>query len=115
MGRGWGADVVTRKLYSVEKNPQFTSVLQQGFYPSVEAPFPGLVFPVIWGWPETPFSFFHKIKGTLFIFTNNLIELDMLSMSTISSYWLVVGRGQGSAKRLPMYDSPTGKNDLVKM
>ena len=36
------------------------------------------------GWPKGPFRFFHKIKDTFFIFTNNFIDLDILSMSAIS-------------------------------
>ena len=36
------------------------------------------------GWPKSPFSFFHKIKDTLFIFTNNFIDLDILSVLAIS-------------------------------
>ena len=47
------------------------------------------------GWPKPPFSFFHKIKDTSFIFTSNFIDLDILSMSAISCYWVLVGRGQG--------------------
>ena len=38
--------------------------------------------------------FSHKIKDTFFIFINNFIDLDILSMSAISCYWLLVGRGQ---------------------
>ena len=41
--------------------------------------------------------------------------MDILSMLAISHYWLLVGRGQGAAKRLPMHDSPTAKNYLAKM
>ena len=47
------------------------------------------------GWPKSPFSFFSKIKETFFIFTNNFVDLDILSMSAISCYWLLVPRGQG--------------------
>ena len=50
---------------------------------------------VILGWPKSPFSFFHKIKDTYFIFTNNFIHLGILSMSALPCYWLLVGRGQG--------------------
>ena len=35
------------------------------------------------GWPKSPFSFFHKIQGTFFIFTNNFIDLDILKMVRI--------------------------------
>ena len=55
------------------------------------------------GWPKSPLCFFHKIKDTFFIFSNNFIDLDILSMSAISHYWLLVGRGQGAAKHLPMH------------
>ena len=50
---------------------------------------------VLLGWPKSQFSFFRKIKDTFFIFTNNLIDLDILRMSAVSCYWLLVGRGQG--------------------
>ena len=33
------------------------------------------------GWPESAFSFFHKIKNTVFMFANNFIDLDILNMS----------------------------------
>ena len=36
------------------------------------------------GWPKSLFSFFRKIKDTFFIFTNNFIDLDILSMSAVS-------------------------------
>ena len=49
----------------------------------------------ILGRPKSLFRFFHKIKDTFFIFTNNFIDLDILSMSTVSCYWLLVGQGQG--------------------
>ena len=32
---------------------------------------------VLLGWPKSQFSFFRKIKDTFFIFTNNLIDLDI--------------------------------------
>ena len=35
------------------------------------------------GWPKSPFSFFCKIKDTFFIFTNNYIDLGILSTSAI--------------------------------
>ena len=38
-------------------------------------------------WPKSPLIFFCKIKDTFFIFTNNFIYLDVLSMSAISHYW----------------------------
>ena len=47
------------------------------------------------GWPKSLFSFFHKIKDKFFIFTNNFIDLDILSMSAISCYWPLVGRVRG--------------------
>ena len=36
------------------------------------------------GWPKSLYSFFHKAKSTFFIFTNNFIDLDILSMSALS-------------------------------
>ena len=36
------------------------------------------------GWPKSLYVFFCKIKGTLFIFTNNFIDVDILSMLAIS-------------------------------
>ena len=33
---------------------------------------------------KSPYDFFHKIEDTFFIFTNNFIDLDILSMSAIS-------------------------------
>ena len=47
------------------------------------------------GWPSSLFSFFHEMTDTFFIFTNNFIDLDILSISAISPCWLLVGRGQG--------------------
>ena len=41
------------------------------------------MYNIILGCPKCPFSFFHK-KDTFFIFTNNFIALDILSMSSIS-------------------------------
>ena len=47
------------------------------------------------GRPKSLLRFsFCKIKDTVFIFTNNFIDLDILTMSAISRYWLLVGRGQ---------------------
>ena len=39
---------------------------------------------IILVWPKCSFTFFHKIKDTYFIFTNNFIDLDILSMSAVS-------------------------------
>ena len=50
---------------------------------------------LILGWPKNTLSFFHKIKDTFSIFTNNFIDLDILSLSALSRYWLLLGRGQG--------------------
>ena len=36
------------------------------------------------GWAKSLYDFFHKIKDTFFIFTNNVIDLDLLSMLAIS-------------------------------
>ena len=49
----------------------------------------------ILGWPKSLFSFFCNIKDTFFIFPNNFNDLDILSMSAISRYWPLAGRGQG--------------------
>ena len=54
-----------------------------------------LLFSLLLGWLKCPFRFFYKIKDTFFIFINNFIDLDILSMSAISHYWLLVGRSQG--------------------
>ena len=37
------------------------------------------------------------------MFTNNFIDLDILSVSATSCYWLLVGRGRGAAKHLPVH------------
>ena len=45
----------------------------------------------ILGWPKSPFIFFHKIKDAFFIFTNNLIDLDIwgtLVLSHVVECWL---------------------------
>ena len=42
-----------------------------------------ILLPIILGWPKSPFSFFH-IKKDNFIFINNFIDLDILSISAIS-------------------------------
>lgn len=45
------------------------------------------LFPEVLGWPKRPRSFFHKIKDTSFIkviFTNNFIDLSILSMPALS-------------------------------
>ena len=36
------------------------------------------------GWPASSYDFYHKIEDTLFIFTNNFIDLDILSILAIS-------------------------------
>ena len=41
-------------------------------------------FQFLLSWPKSPFSFFHKIKDTFFIFTNKFIDLGTLIMSAIS-------------------------------
>ena len=48
----------------------------------------------ILGWPKSLLHFFHKIKDSLLIFTNNFIDLDILSMPAISRYSFLVSRGQ---------------------
>ena len=46
-------------------------------------------FLIVLSWPKSPFSFFHKIKVTFLIFTNNFIDLDILYMLAISHMdWL---------------------------
>ena len=44
-----------------------------------------------------------------FIFTNNFIDLDILSVLAISHYWLLVGRDPGSSKHLPMHKTAPQK------
>ena len=62
--------------------------------------------PVLSGWyycrPKRLLRFFHEIKDTVFIFTNNFSDLDVLSMSAVSRYGLLVGRGRGAAEHLPL-------------
>ena len=53
------------------------------------------VIYMYWVGQNVCMDFFHKIEDTFFIFTNNFIDLDILSRSTISCYWLLVCRGQG--------------------
>ena len=69
------------------------------------------------GWPKSPFRFFfHKIKNTFFIFANKFIDLDILGMSAIPCYWLLVGRGQ--RKMLIIFQcirQPMAKNYLAKI
>ena len=36
------------------------------------------------GWPKSPYGFFRKIKDTFFIFTDNCIDLAILSMPALS-------------------------------
>ena len=53
------------------------------------------------GWPKI--HFFCKIKDVFFIFINNCIDLDILSMSAISHYigfWRI--EAGGAALHLPM-------------
>ena len=38
---------------------------------------------IILDWPKSPFSFFCKINDIFFIFTNNFIDLDILSILAI--------------------------------
>ena len=45
--------------------------------------------------PKSSYGFLHKIKKTFLIFTNNCIDLDILSMPAIPCYWILLGRGQG--------------------
>ena len=37
-------------------------------------------------WPKNPLCFLHKIRYTFFIFTNNFIDLDILSVLSFSQY-----------------------------
>ena len=46
-------------------------------------------------WPKNLLFLFHKIKDTFFIFTNNCIDLDILSMLSVSCYWLPSGQKPG--------------------
>ena len=52
-------------------------------------------FENYWVGQKVRLVFFCKINDTCFIFTNNFIDLDILSMLAISHSWLLVGRGQG--------------------
>ena len=52
----------------------------------------GFLYGVL-GWPKSPFIFFHKIR-CIFLFTSNCIDLDILSMSAVSRYRLLVVRGR---------------------
>ena len=62
------------------------------------------------------FSCFCKIKDTCFSFTTNFIDLDILSVSAHSRYWLPVGRGQGGCSASSnAWDRPMAKNYLAKM
>ena len=58
---------------------------------------------LILGWPKSPVSLFHKIKGAFFIFTNNFIDLDILNMSTITHYWLLVVEVRSVPKHLSIH------------
>ena len=70
----------------------------------------------ILGWSKCPFWFFCTLRETFFIFTNNFIDLDILSMSAISCYWLLVCRGQGyNQTSSNPKDSSTAKCYLAKM
>ena len=42
------------------------------------------VYAILLGWPKSLLSFFHKVKDIFFIFTNNFVDLDILSMSATS-------------------------------
>ena len=70
-----------------------------------------IFFSQILGWPKSQFSFFCKIKGTFFIYTNNFIDLDILSMLAISCYWLLIlwVEARGAAKHLPMHKTAHSK------
>ena len=46
-------------------------------------------------WPKSLIHFFHKIKNTFFILTDNVIDLDVLRMLALSCHWPLVGRGHG--------------------
>ena len=46
---------------------------------------------LILGWPRSPFSFFHKMKVTFFIFTNNYWFGNFEYVGSL----LLLGRGQG--------------------
>ena len=61
------------------------------------------VCPHILGWPKSLVRFVYKVKTTFFTFTNNFIDLDMLSVSAISCYWVPVVEPRGAAKHLLMH------------
>ena len=58
-----------------------------------------------WAGQKLRYVFLRKIKDTFFVFTNNFFDLDIWSMSAVSRYWLLVGRGQGAAKHLPVHET----------
>ena len=69
-----------------------------------------------WVGQKVHLVFFCKIKDIFFIFINNFVDLEILSMSDISCYWLLVGGVQGCCQTSPnTQDSPTTKNSLDKM
>ena len=53
--------------------------------------------------------FFCKIKDTFFIFTNHSIDLDILKISALSHYWLLVDRARGAVKHLPVHQTAHSK------
>ena len=62
------------------------------------------------GYQKVLVVFFCKIKDTFSIFTNIFIDLDILSMSTLSHYWFLAGRGQGCCQTSSnAHASPTAK------
>ena len=63
------------------------------------------VYTEILGWPKSLLCIFCKIKDTVFIFTSKFIDLDILSMSSTSHCWLLVGRGQGAFQHSPVHKS----------
>ena len=64
---------IYKKTFSLISNTQIKTIMRHDISHSK-----------ILGWPKSLFTFFHKIKDTYFIFTNNFIDLDILSMSAVS-------------------------------
>ena len=60
---------------------------------SLHFPFFCVIFHIRY-WVGQKVHLIFSIKDTFSIFTNNFIDLDILRVSAITCYWLLVGRGQ---------------------
>ena len=69
----------------------------------------GSVLGKMLGWPKSSSCVSLKIKETFFMFTNNFIDLDMLSMLALSLYRLPVGRGRGVLNTFQCVTPPCSK------